>query len=149
MLLASLVAGSDGAEIITNPQFRELVKNIFEDFIEKCSDSCMLRCRDDLTALTRYITWDLNERSSGALRRSLPDQGDIVSVYQVAVASNEKARRGGERVEGGSGSKAAKEAVSEQEQRALVKNNNGDYRGQHANLWACDERGREAPTEAR
>ncbi|GMH68464.1 hypothetical protein TL16_g04936, partial [Triparma laevis f. inornata] len=64
--------------------FRELVKTIFENFIEECSESCMRRCRDDLTALTRYITWDLNERSSGALRRSLPDQGDIVSVYQVA-----------------------------------------------------------------
>ncbi|GMI07688.1 hypothetical protein TrLO_g13234 [Triparma laevis f. longispina] len=84
---------NDGSEIITNPQFRELVKTIFENFIEECSESCMRRCRDDLTALTRYITWDLNERSSGALRRSLPDQGDIVSVYQVAVASNEKAKK--------------------------------------------------------
>ena len=48
------------------------------------------RCRDDLTALTRFVTWDLHERSSGALRRSLPDQSDIVSVYQVAVKAAKK-----------------------------------------------------------
>jgi hypothetical protein len=64
------------------------VKNIFENFIENCSDSVMRRCTDDLTALTRYVTWDLSERSSGALKRSLPDQSDIVSVYQVALKSS-------------------------------------------------------------
>ena len=74
------------AEVIHNPRFRNLVKGIYENFIDKCSESCMVRCRDDLTALTRYITWDLSERSSGALRRSLPDNSDIVSVYQVAMA---------------------------------------------------------------
>jgi len=50
----------------------------------------MTRCRDDLTALTRFVTWDLNERSGGAvgaIRRSLPDQTDIVTVYQVALKS--------------------------------------------------------------
>jgi hypothetical protein len=45
----------------------------------------MMRCYDDLTALTKFVTWDMHERSSGALRRSLPDQADIVSIYQVAV----------------------------------------------------------------
>jgi hypothetical protein len=53
----------------------------------------MARCHDDLTALTRFVTWDLNERSSGALKRSLPDQTDIVAVYKVAVkAANEKGK---------------------------------------------------------
>ncbi|GMH92561.1 hypothetical protein TrST_g7259 [Triparma strigata] len=106
---------NDGSEIITNPQFRELVKTIFENFIEECSESCMRRCRDDLTALTRYITWDLNERSSGALRRSLPDQGDIVSVYQVAVASNEKAKKADKTTP------AKHEGAADVSERALVK----------------------------
>jgi hypothetical protein len=77
-------------DITQNPQFRQLVRTIFEKFIEQCSDSTMRRCHDDLTALTRFVTWDLNERSSGALRRSLPDQTDIVSVYQVAVKAAKK-----------------------------------------------------------
>jgi hypothetical protein len=51
----------------------------------------MTRCRDDLTALTRFVSWDLGaSRGSGgggALRRSLPDQTDIVTVYQVALKS--------------------------------------------------------------
>jgi hypothetical protein len=49
----------------------------------------MIRCHDDLTALTRFVTWDLHERSSGALRRALPDHSDIVEIYQVAVKAAE------------------------------------------------------------
>lgn len=77
-------------DITQNNEFRQLVRTIFERFIEQCSESTMRRCHDDLTALTRFVTWDLHERSSGALRRSLPDQTDIVSVYQVAVKAAKK-----------------------------------------------------------
>ena len=45
----------------------------------------MEKCRDDLVAITRYVTWNLNEKGSGALSRALPDQADVVSVYRVAV----------------------------------------------------------------
>ena len=38
------------------------------------------------------MTWNLDDRSSGALQRSLPDKTDLVSIYQVAV----KASRGDE-----------------------------------------------------
>jgi hypothetical protein len=48
----------------------------------------MSRCRDDLTAITRYVTWNLDERSSGALSRALPDRTDMVAVYQVALQSS-------------------------------------------------------------
>ena len=48
----------------------------------------MKRCHDDLASLTRFVTWDLQERSSGALRRALPEQTDFVGVYQVAVESS-------------------------------------------------------------
>jgi len=122
---------AEGAEIIHNPQFRDLVKSIYEDFIDKCADSCMMRCRDDLTALTRYVTWDLNERSSGALMRSLPDQGDIVSVYQVAVASNEKARK----IEGNN---KGKEDAKGDPSMALTKTNRNS-----ASLVSTNERERD------
>lgn len=51
-----------------------------------------MRCEDDLTALTKFVTWDLHERSSGALRRSLPDQTDMIAVYKVAVKAAEKGK---------------------------------------------------------
>lgn len=50
----------------------------------------MSKCRDDLVSITRYVTWNLDERSSGALQRSLPDQTDLVAIYQVAVQANKK-----------------------------------------------------------
>jgi len=49
-----------------------------------------MRCHDDLQALTKFVTWDIHERSAGALQRSLPDQTDIVEIYQVAVKAAEK-----------------------------------------------------------
>ncbi|KAG5179162.1 hypothetical protein JKP88DRAFT_201174 [Tribonema minus] len=53
--------------------FSFIVRRIYENFIEASVDDCLVRCRDDLKALTRFVTWDLGERSSGALHRSLPD----------------------------------------------------------------------------
>mmetsp|Transcript_16516 Transcript_16516/g.34705 ORF Transcript_16516/g.34705 Transcript_16516/m.34705 type:complete len:953 (-) Transcript_16516:256-3114(-) len=77
-------------DIAHNPQFRQLVRTLFDEFVQKCSDNTMVRCRDDLTSMTRFVTWDLQERGGGALRRALPDQQDIVSVYQVAVEAAKK-----------------------------------------------------------
>lgn len=47
-----------------------------------------MKCRDDLTAITRYVTWNLDERGSGAMSRALPDKTDMVAVYQVALKSS-------------------------------------------------------------
>ncbi|CAM9399479.1 unnamed protein product, partial [Discosporangium mesarthrocarpum] len=47
------------------------VKQVYENFVERSVDDCLKRCRDDLKALTRFVTWDLHERSAGALQRSL------------------------------------------------------------------------------
>jgi len=84
--------GTVSTDISNNPQFRQLVRTLFDEFVQKCSDKTMLRCRDDLTSMTRFVTWDLQERGGGALRRALPDQQDIVSVYQVAVEANRKSQ---------------------------------------------------------
>ena len=64
-----------------------IVKRVYENFVEKSVDECLMRCRDDLTALTRFVTWDLHERSAGALRRSLPDSS-MVQIYSLAVSSS-------------------------------------------------------------
>ena len=50
----------------------------------------MMRCRDDLYSLTKFVAWDLHERSGGAIRRSLPDHTDMVAVYQVALQATYK-----------------------------------------------------------
>ena len=72
-------------DIAQSPQFRKLIQNIFNKFVNDCSEQAMTRCRDDLTAITRYVAWNLDDRGSGALSRALPDQTDTVSVYQVAL----------------------------------------------------------------
>jgi GTPase SAR1 family protein len=79
-------------DIAQNPQFRQLVRQIFLNFVQKCSDNALSKCRDDLAAITRYVTWNLDDRSSGALQRSLPDKTDLISIYQVAVKASSNSR---------------------------------------------------------
>lgn len=50
-------------------------------------------CHDDLASITRYVTWNLDERGSGALSRSLPDQTDLVQVYKVAIKASKKGKQ--------------------------------------------------------
>eukprot|EP00903_Cladosiphon_okamuranus_P020075 g18441.t1 len=84
---------SDGMQMSETHQkpFSFIVKRVYENFVEKAVDETLTRCRDDLTALTRFVTWDLHERSAGALRRSLPDSS-MVHIYSMAVEN--RSRRG-------------------------------------------------------
>jgi hypothetical protein len=72
-------------DISQNPQFRELVRGIFGKFVAECADKVILQCRDDVNAITKYVTWNLDQRGVGAIARSLPDQTNLFAVYKVAV----------------------------------------------------------------
>jgi hypothetical protein len=74
----------------------------------------MSKCRDDLVAVTRYVTWNLDERSSGALCRALPDETDVIGVYKVALERGNKA----EADEGAS--KPGTPAATDSKEQALV-----------------------------
>ena len=72
----------------------------------------MSKCRDDLVAVTRYVTWNLDERSSGALSRALPDQTDVIGVYKVAMEKGSKV----EAIEG----ESKAQGDGEEKEQALV-----------------------------
>jgi hypothetical protein len=67
--------------------------------------------------MTRFVTWDLQERGGGALRRALPDQQDIVSVYQVAVEASKKSQP--KQVEDSKGRKSGVVSTREDSSSAL------------------------------
>lgn len=79
----------EAMDVSQNPLFRQLVRDIFERFVGRCCDSAMSRCRDDLVSMTKYVTWSLDERGSGALTRALPDQASIVSIYQATLEKSD------------------------------------------------------------
>ena len=88
-------AGEEGKfsgqnDIASNPQFRQLVRNIFEKFVQKCSDSAIEKSQDDLISITKFVTWNTDQGSSGALCHSLPDQMDMIAVYNVALKASGK-----------------------------------------------------------
>ncbi|KAL3809146.1 hypothetical protein ACHAXA_008385 [Cyclostephanos tholiformis] len=112
------VRNAFSTDITHNPQFRQLVRTLFDEFVQKCSDKTMSRCRDDLTSMTRFVTWDLQERGGGALRRALPDQQDIVSVYQVAVEASKRSQP--KQVEDSKGRKSGVVSTREDSTSALT-----------------------------
>jgi hypothetical protein len=77
-------------DISQHPQFRELIRSVFEKFVQNCADQVMEKCRDDLNSITRYVAWNLDQRGSGALSNALPDQTNLFAVYQVAMKKNNK-----------------------------------------------------------
>ena len=41
-------------------------------------------------AITKYVTWNLDQQGVGAITRSLPYQTNLFSVYQVAVKQQQQ-----------------------------------------------------------
>jgi len=82
---------SAGMDISHSPLFKQWIHDVFNKFVHQCSDSAMSRCHDDITALTRFITWDMKDSAGPSmLTRSLPDETDAVGIYKVAVESANK-----------------------------------------------------------
>ncbi len=96
----------------------------------------MMRCHDDLNALTKFVTWDMHERSSGALKRSLPDQTDIVSIYRVAVEAASKTNEDGEEVvaEDNSGNGGGNQILSKSKDLKPVSEISGNVERDYQNL---------------
>lgn len=66
-------------DITHHPQFRQLVRTLFDEIVQDCCSGNTTNdsLRDDLISMTRFVTWDLQERGGGALRRALPDHNTI------------------------------------------------------------------------
>lgn len=70
-------------EVHTKP-FQDIVHKLYDTFVEQVVEGCIEKCRDDIRAQTRFVTWDLHERSAGALQRSIPPASNLVEVYSVS-----------------------------------------------------------------
>ena len=69
-----------------NPPLNDMIRRIYDRFIDIQMDDCMQKCRDDLKGMTKFITWDVDGKGgSSALYRSLPTPKRMVEIYSVAV----------------------------------------------------------------
>jgi len=73
-----------------NAAFVDAVQDIFHEFVESALSECAVRCEDDLKGMTRFVTWDLQERGSLAIQDSLPSK-EMVHIYALTM----KKRGGG------------------------------------------------------
>ena len=96
-----------GGELAYQKPFRNVVRRIYEEFVEKKAREAVGYCKDDLVALTKYITWDLEERGTAGLAEAVGGGGEeAVGVWSVAIKrtlSGEAAGAAGAGVGGGLG----------------------------------------------
>ena len=65
---------------------QEMIRRIYERFVESQVEECLNKCKDDLRGMTRFITWDADGKGgSSALYRTLPTPGRMVEIYSMAV----------------------------------------------------------------
>ena len=70
---------------------QEMIRRIYEKFIDQQMDECIQKCKDDLRGMTRFVTWDVDGKGgSSALYRSLPTPKKMVEIYSVAVEGPKK-----------------------------------------------------------
>eukprot|EP01038_Epipyxis_sp_PR26KG_P006500 gene6500-8935_t len=76
-----------------NGPFTEMIRRIYEKFIDQQINDCLQKCRDDLNGMTRFVTWDIEDKGgSSTLYRLLPTPKKMVEIYSIAVDNSNKRR---------------------------------------------------------
>jgi hypothetical protein len=76
-----------------NKPFTEMIRKVYYKFVEEKINDCLSKCRDDLHGMTRFVTWDVEDKGGAStLYRLLPTPKKMVEIYSIAVESKEKKR---------------------------------------------------------
>ena len=74
--------------------FQQVMRSIYDKFVEQQMELCLRKCRDDLHGMTRFVTWDVEDKGgSSALYRMLPTPQKMVEIYNVAVDKQHQHRQ--------------------------------------------------------
>jgi hypothetical protein len=80
---------------INNRSFQEILRKIFDSFVDQTLEHCIRICYDDLLSMTRFVTWDVEDHSgSSKLYRLLPTPNRMAQIWKVAVERKEKEKLG-------------------------------------------------------
>lgn len=85
-------AGNEAAVLDMYSQpFQELMRRIYEKFVDEVVERCLDKCRDDLHGMTRFVTWDVEDKGgSSSLYRMLPTPQKVVEVYSIAMEKKQE-----------------------------------------------------------
>ena len=73
-----------------NRPFKDLIRRVYDKFVDEQINICLSKCRDDLQGMTRFVTWDVDGKGgSSALYKSLPTPKKMVEIYSVAIENND------------------------------------------------------------
>jgi hypothetical protein len=76
---------------INNRSFQDILRKIFDSFVDKTLDDCIRICREDLYGMTRFVTWDIEDKSgSSSLYRLLPTPHRMAEIWHLAAKKKEK-----------------------------------------------------------
>lgn len=79
---------------INNRSFQEILRKIYDKFVEDTLEQCGRICYDDLLSMTRFVTWDVEDHSgSSKLYRLLPTPNRMAQIWKVALEKKEKEKK--------------------------------------------------------
>lgn len=79
---------------INNRPFQEVLRRIYDSFVDKTLDDCVRICREDLYGMTRFVTWDVEDKSgSSHLYRLLPTPHRMAEIWQLAAKKKQQKDR--------------------------------------------------------
>jgi hypothetical protein len=91
-----------------NGPFQDMIRRIYDKFVDIQIDECIEKCRDDLHGMTRFVTWDVEDKGgSSTLYRLLPTPKKMVEIYSIAVERKNNQQRSNARLTSTSGSSEA------------------------------------------
>eukprot|EP00981_Chlorochromonas_danica_P005799 scaffold1190_cov187-Ochromonas_danica.AAC.31 len=71
--------------------FQDLLEKIYYRFVEHQLESTIQKCKDDLYGMTKFVTWDIEDKSGAStLYRLLPTPKKMVEIYQMAVENKKQ-----------------------------------------------------------
>ena len=84
------MAGRSGGGLSTtdsyNRPLQDMIRRVYDKFVDSQMEICLSKCRDDVRGLTRYVTWDSDGRGgSSSLYKNLPTPKRMAEIYAVAV----------------------------------------------------------------
>ena len=122
------LSGFDGvrpASPAAHAQYMSAVAPVFRKFVTRTMASTMDKCVHDVSAMTRYVSWDFSSPTKDALHNLLvePVHVALENRFAAAAAAREEAakrygRNGGRRGRGG-GRRGRGEGAAEEEDEAL------------------------------
>jgi len=88
--MAAKNGGGLPADVYNRP-LQDMIRRVYDKFVDQQMEVCLGKCRDDLKGMTRFVTWDSDGRGgSSVLYKHLPTPKRMSQIYTAVVEQKQR-----------------------------------------------------------